>query len=259
MGRFDGFLICSDIDGTFALRKAVPERNLEAVRYFQAEGGIFTLATGRYAGYSDDLPVRVNGPLITENGARIYDPALGRTLWQFPLDGSGPLWEWIDGKNVSYVALRFTDGPVIAESGKVAQTVLDHPAGQELLQIICGGFSSPEQALAFRDCARETFGARYDIRRSWETGVEFISPLGGKGNCLNCLRSILGEKIHTFIAIGDYENDLAMLRTADRAFTPANACEEVLAAGPAVLCPCSAGAVGELIEILDREISEGKT
>lgn len=253
MGRFDGVLICSDIDGTLAHGKDVPPRNLEAIRYFQAEGGIFTLATGRYAGYPDGLPVTVNGPLITENGARIYDPVLGRTLWKFPLDGSGPLWEWIDAQSVPYVALRFTDGPVITESGRVVQTILDHPAEQELLQIICGGFPSEREALAFRDEARNVFGARYDIRRSWETGVEFISPLGGKGNCLSCLRSILGDKIRTFIAVGDYENDLSMLRRADRAFTPANACGEVLATGFPVLCDCTEGAVGALIELLDSE------
>jgi len=48
MGKFDGIIIVSDIDGTFLGRngRLVPE-NLRAIEYFQKEGGSFTVATGR--------------------------------------------------------------------------------------------------------------------------------------------------------------------------------------------------------------------
>lgn len=255
MGRFDGILICSDVDGTFAHGKDVPLRNVEAIRYFQSEGGIFTFATGRYAGYTSAFPVEPNGPIVTENGARIYDAALGRTLWKFPLDGSGPVWEWIDTKSVSYVALRFTDGPVITESGKVVETILNHPAEQELLQIVCGGFASEKDALAFREEARRIFGARYDIRRSWDVGVEFISPLGTKGNCLKALKTLTESRIS--VAVGDYENDVTMLSAADRSFAPANACREALDAADTVLCDYREGAIADLIALLDDEYERG--
>ncbi|MBQ1272136.1 MAG: HAD hydrolase family protein, partial [Clostridia bacterium] len=65
MGRFDGILICSDVDGTLAEGKNIPEKNLEALRYFQSEGGLFTLATGRPAGYESVLGVPLNAPVIT--------------------------------------------------------------------------------------------------------------------------------------------------------------------------------------------------
>ena len=48
MGLFDGIIIVSDIDGTFLGKQSrlVP-RNLERIRWFQENGGQFTIATGR--------------------------------------------------------------------------------------------------------------------------------------------------------------------------------------------------------------------
>ena len=48
MGKFDGLLLVSDFDDTlYDSRHRVPERNLEAIAYFRAQGGKFTVATGR--------------------------------------------------------------------------------------------------------------------------------------------------------------------------------------------------------------------
>ena len=258
MGRFDGIFICSDIDGTLADRRDIPQRNVDAIRYFQSEGGIFTLATGRNFRYLERLPqVLVNGPMITENGTRIFDPALGRTLWTFPLDSSGLLLEWIDLQPIRKILMGFTDEFLDGVDGSVLDRVLSHKTG-ELLQIACA-FDTEEEAIAFRDRAREKFGFRYDIHRSWPTGVEFISPLGGKGNSLKCLKGAVSDSVHTVIAVGDFENDRAFLQNADRAFAPSNACPEVLELAEKVLCNFREGAIGELIELLDSEYERGRT
>ena len=57
MGKFTGILLASDFDNTLvyteeALRTGrpvppMPERNREALEYFMAEGGRFSIATGR--------------------------------------------------------------------------------------------------------------------------------------------------------------------------------------------------------------------
>lgn len=256
MGRFDGILLCSDIDGTFAVGKDVPQRNLDAIRRFESEGGRFTLFTGRQAGYEAEFPLKIRCPMVTENGARIYDPETGRTLWTFPLDGCGMLLEWLDAcpllTSQTQCHLCFTDCRFPVSSGTVVRETLAHTQG-ELLKIVCAGFRDEEKALRFLAEARNIFGKRFAISRSWETGVEFLSPLGGKGTCLNYLRKLL-DSVHTVVAIGDFENDLSMLSAADRAFVPSNALPEVRSAAERVLCSCSDGAVGELIEILDAEM-----
>ena len=55
MGKFDGFLICTDLDGTL-LNKAykISPENEEAIRYFQAEGGRLTFITGRLYYFAQD-------------------------------------------------------------------------------------------------------------------------------------------------------------------------------------------------------------
>ena len=76
MGKFDGFLICTDLDGTLLndAYKISPE-NEKAIRYYQAEGGRLTFITGRlyyFAQDSYDL-VKPNAPIGTSNGGSVYD------------------------------------------------------------------------------------------------------------------------------------------------------------------------------------------
>ena len=47
MGKFDGILIATDWDGTFFSNNQLFDKNLEAIRYFQDNGGSFTLCSGR--------------------------------------------------------------------------------------------------------------------------------------------------------------------------------------------------------------------
>ena len=55
MGKFSGYLICSDYDGTFATAGQPVQENLEALRHFVENGGRFTLATGRSVEFIRDL------------------------------------------------------------------------------------------------------------------------------------------------------------------------------------------------------------
>lgn len=90
MGKCSGMLLLSDYDNTFcytekALRgggdvSPVSQRNLEAVRYWMAEGGRFAVATGRalaaFRRQAEGVPM--NAPAIVDNGGAIYDFAQER-------------------------------------------------------------------------------------------------------------------------------------------------------------------------------------
>lgn len=85
MGKFDGMLLLSDYDNTLlyteeALQKGTPrppmnQRNLDAIAYWQAEGGVFSVATGRaleaFRRHAHEVPV--NAPIVVDNGGAIYD------------------------------------------------------------------------------------------------------------------------------------------------------------------------------------------
>ena len=73
MGKFDGILLCSDWDGTLFDGTSIPENNVEAIRYFQRNGGTFTLSSGRYAGHFTMLSFNQRGgkiPDLRYNGER---------------------------------------------------------------------------------------------------------------------------------------------------------------------------------------------
>ena len=55
MGKFDGILICSDWDGTLFDGEKVPEESVNAIKYFQENGGKFTLCSGRPPCYMEKM------------------------------------------------------------------------------------------------------------------------------------------------------------------------------------------------------------
>jgi len=76
LGKFDGVLIATDFDDTYCGPGGVVHpANIEAVKAFTAQGGFFTVATGRahrsFVRHLDLAPVNV--PVILSNGSQIYD------------------------------------------------------------------------------------------------------------------------------------------------------------------------------------------
>ena len=48
-GKFSGILLCSDLDGTLTSDgRTISDSNLDAIRYFESEGGYFTIVSGRF-------------------------------------------------------------------------------------------------------------------------------------------------------------------------------------------------------------------
>ena len=71
MGKFSGYLLACDIDGTLVSSSVVPQRNIDAIRMFTEEGGIFALATGRGVGAVSHALEKVGkyvGPSVVANG-----------------------------------------------------------------------------------------------------------------------------------------------------------------------------------------------
>ncbi|MBE6732630.1 MAG: HAD family phosphatase [Ruminococcaceae bacterium] len=75
MGMFDGCLLASDIDGTLIFGEKLPEENIKQIKYFINEGGIFAVCTGRTFVGSRKIIEGLDfiGPSIFMNGALIYD------------------------------------------------------------------------------------------------------------------------------------------------------------------------------------------
>ena len=92
MGKFDGILLCTDLDDTLLTTdKRVSDENRRAIEYFQSEGGLFTFVTGRVpAGARLMLEyIHPNAPVVCFNGAAIYDFEKEKFLWKKTLPPVG--------------------------------------------------------------------------------------------------------------------------------------------------------------------------
>ncbi len=91
MPDFRHILMVTDLDATFFSHPSrLSPRNVEAIRYFTANGGRFTAATGRippniYKAIPD-CETLFNAPAITANGAYIYDLAAHTCVHSEPMD-----------------------------------------------------------------------------------------------------------------------------------------------------------------------------
>ena len=82
MGRYDGILLLTDFDGTLYTGREIPQRNIEAIRRFCAEGGKFGFSSGRTQGFFKEWEdvVRSNTCISAINGTLIYDYPRGEIV-----------------------------------------------------------------------------------------------------------------------------------------------------------------------------------
>lgn len=274
MGKFDNIMIASDLDGTF-LSSETHEvaRNIERIKYFTANGGKFTFATGRIGLHvMRRLPNAreyVNCPIVACNGMSLFDLSQGRATRDIFIDSEllietvellyekypemgfravgcdglvafqpeNPYIKWeLTG---SCIPLKFKDYRLWGEEKLYKLTLRDDP---DVLEEV-------------RTLVEERFGGKYTLCKSWVDLLE-LQPHGvSKAVMLGELRDSLssqGERMKLY-AVGDYENDIEMLTLADVAVCPSNAIESVREICDLCLCDNDAGVIAELIDYLDRE------
>lgn len=256
MGKYDGYLIATDFDGTFAGPGAVISReNSLAIRHFQENGGLFTIASGRVppflAGYHQDF--KANAPLICTNGTVVCDQDSLRMLhcMSFGEDFFDLVDFLYDNPLVDQLLLS---GP---DENRIRLYTRTTPRNEAAYREIPGAWcrilcqQTPDETLALKREITARFGSRYEYSRSWNEGLEIIPAGGGKGACLKWIRSYLGaERVHTTIGVGDYENDLTLIRDADIGYAVGNAIDECKQAADRVTVPYTQHAIAAIIEEL---------
>ena len=194
MGRFDGVLICTDLDGTLLKNdKTISCENIEAIEYFKREGGYFTFVTGRmpfFVSYVLDT-IKPNAPFGCVNGAGLYDGIKKEYVWTA---------------------------------------------------------SMPDKVTELVKCIDDHF----DFIRSEKTLYEILPKGICKGTSVIKLCDYLNIDIRKSIAIGDYNNDISMFRTAGTGIAVSNACEEALNAADFVTVSNEEHAIAKVVCDLER-------
>ena len=91
---FSEVLLTVDFDRTLTdMDGKIPERNLEAIRYFMENGGTFTVNTGRSTNtMKAHMDVPVNAPLLLYNGSAAWENGALINCREIDL----PVWETLD-------------------------------------------------------------------------------------------------------------------------------------------------------------------
>jgi len=258
MNKFKGYLILSDIDGTLTNSKGeISAANAEAIRYFQEEGGLLTVASGRYPWYIEKYSDSFvpNTYIIGINGTMVYDPikkipVVTKTLEE---DFIAKLHICLDSiPEIQYILVSSPKREITIEKddfGRIDELLaeLDIPWCRIIL---C---QRPEDIPTVRAALVSLFGDSYNYDSSWSDGLE-IHPVGsGKGDMLRAMLEILNEDGHEIIktvCVGDYENDISMLEAVDIGYAVANALDCVKEAADIVTVSNNEDALAKIISEL---------
>lgn len=280
MGKFTGLLLASDYDNTLtyteeALRLCRPmppvsKANQAAIRYFMAEGGIFSVATGRakpaFEAVADGVPM--NGPTVLFNGAAIYDFSTGKYLCEafLPETARAHIAQTIRELPFAAVELYHDNNDIHAlQPNDVTRrhlhvthspTVIVDSMEQVPSPISKALFSTePAHQAALLDYLRgQGWYGDYEIVASSESLVELTARGANKGGMVRRLAALLHIPQANVACVGDHANDISMLTWAGMAFAPVNALPEVRAL-PCVrtLPDCREDAIAALIAVLDEK------
>ena len=258
------------MDGTLLnSKKQITDTDRKAIDRFRSLGGHFTVATGRtiQAFQQYVAMLELDMPVIMYNGAAIHDYVSGKTLYTHPLPDKAKEMaiELLGRMPQAGGEVLKTDGTYVFSNTEYQQ-LHTHicnivPIYRELPDIEDGGwlkvlFSlAPEDVGLMELTVRQLGCDKYaDFVKSADIFLEML-PLGvSKGSALEQYRTLDGMEDFTFVSIGDFDNDLEMIKTADLGACPANAEEVVKNSADLVLEHTNDdGAVAELIGyIIDK-------
>ena len=272
MALFSDILLTVDYDRTLtAPDSTIPERNIEAIRYFIENGGAFTINTGRSVPMYEPLRdlVPVNAPLLLYNGSAAYDrqsrelsqcQLIDLDLWQTVAEieaefpdvtveiqgksahyhaGSHPKWEDFSGTN--HCAYEIVErGADLGEFLKFA--VLGKFYGNTVASFFGGPAEDRRRMDEVEQWLRRRYGEKVEVFRAADRIIDVHAKGISKIKAARMLQAKLGRKI--LVCAGDADNDIPMLEGADFAYCPADG---VVADRFETVCNCAEGAVATVI------------
>ena len=279
MGKFSGVLIASDYDNTMvytegALKSGGPlpsvsRENREAVEYFMAEGGTFSVATGRalpsFSRVREGVPM--NGPTVLFNGAAIYDFAQQRYLYTafLPESVRGHICRLLEDlpetaleiyhdddsihainpNEITYHHLHLTHSPTVALA---SMEEVPSPISKLLFEE-----AEPRMTALREYIARQSWSAEYEVVPSNPYLLELTAKGANKGGMVMRLAERLGIAPEHVYCVGDEANDIPMLTAAAQGFAPANCVDAVRQCGATIVADAREDALADVVEILKKK------
>lgn len=260
-------IICSDFDGTLATSESkcvlptrtplgcICEENIIAVKKFTEKGGRFVVASGRSPLAMDFLYdiMPIDDIFAGTNGTAMYSRKRKEFVFRHAMKVS-PL-DFIKKSQKAYGELpeyHVTDEQAVVHKYYPCQ-------GESAIEFI-SRFSSllkiifvehDEQKMArLKKILEENFSDSCEVVLSCSFLVEAFDKGAGKSEIIDYFRKENPEK--TIVALGDYENDVAMLKKADVALCPENAVGDVKNICDKTFRHAGDGFIADVIEYLEK-------
>lgn len=267
---YSDWLLVSDIDGTLNNKlRQLPKRNKQKIKEYVDNGGYFTLCSGR--NLQSLTPhykkLSIETPAIFLNGAGIYDFKTNKMLSFTGVSAEAESYVIECAKKIKSAEVSvFTDdmiyhikpkifGYVMSRADNLDNTVCksfdEVPKGKWGKIIFFGLPTTLKKVLEFFNRAEVKLTC--NTFRSSLVTVEVVAKDVDKGKGVIRLAEILGIKEENIGAIGDYYNDVAMLKTVSHPACCGQAPDDIKALVEYVTCHCNKGAVADFINYLENK------
>ena len=250
---FSDYALFTDLDGTlFNSRGKIAPEDRQAIREFVEKGGLFGVSTGRSAFNAGPLlkELPINGWSVVLNGAGAYQYQTKQSrIWNsLDRDVARTIMYWVQ-ENIPEVNVQIcteTDMYFVAEENYIDREfwrlhqdmipakVSELPETEWLKLLFCAQKPALEKLRIHMDQA----GLLKDMDWVYSnpTYLEFLPKGTSKGSCIERLREMgeLGDR--KIITMGDFYNDIELIRCADVGVAVGNAVPELKAAADVVSC-----------------------
>lgn len=265
---YNKWLLVSDIDGTLNSKSMkLPENNKIRINEFVDKGGNFTLCSGRNL---ESLSIHykrlgINTPAIFLNGAGIYDFKNKEMIYQnfITSEGEKIILDVLKKHKTAQLTVFTTDkiilatrkciyGRVISKLDKLdyqlCKRISDLPRGiwgkvsffgtKSLVNKLQAEFSNTENSKHFACFKTSPFT------------LEVVNFGVNKGAAVLKLAELLNINVSNTAAIGDYYNDVDMLKRVAHPVCCGQAPDDIKNISEYVACHCNDGAVADFIDYI---------
>ncbi|WP_080875745.1 Cof-type HAD-IIB family hydrolase [Oceanobacillus timonensis] len=230
-------LLISDLDGTLLDGKQnISMENKTSIQQFIKDGGLFTIATGRVEDsvgpYVQELGITL--PVILYNGAVIYDYQNQKRIYEQMITNFTPLFKQLQAFSESEsIGINYYQNKK-AYISDYNELIKEHEKKDkvkvwEIDAIFDTSYVTKvlliSDPIVLKKCEKLVLssGVSCDMIYSEKNYLEILPKNVSKGNAVkHLLQYIKRTDLHT-TCVGDHENDLTMLQTADTAYVVENA------------------------------------
>lgn len=268
--KYSDWLVVSDIDGTLNNKmRQTPAVNTQAIdRFVHTLGGSFTLASARNVQSLRPHYMRlpdVRTPAIVLNGAGIYDFSAEKMIWFNPVPASGKAVIAEAMKRFATLEVGvFTDDmiylvrPRLLSPVMMALDSLDHKRCRSIDEVPEGKwgkvifFCLPNLKKKIKKFVASVCADDVALMDTTSMSFDMVNATTHKGNAVHALAELLGVPKKNIGAIGDYYNDLDMLKAVSHSASCKQAPEDIHKVCEFHACHCNDGAVADFLRYIEE-------